>query len=177
MEKSWDFSVQFRLDDSVRQQGDHQCVNVRFSTQHVVWDVAETHMTNCFCNSRARFMTNEARLKINLSQMRNDMWSYKGLDQWTNNTSAASIKLSCLFFMTSWTEFKKEGNSPYLMAATISNGACLWMSLERWKHSPADLLWLYDTSGVITLQIAAWMQMQQSTSLDQTKQLKKKVNV
>lgn len=78
-----------------------------------------------FCNSHARFMTNEARLKINLSQMRNDMWSYKGLDQWTDNTSAASIKLSCRFFMTSWTEFKNKGNRPYLMAAKISNRTCM----------------------------------------------------
>lgn len=81
------------------------------SSPNIVWDIAVIHMKNCFCNSRARFMTNEERLKINLSQMRNDMWSYKGLDQRTNSTSAASIKSSCLFFMTSWNEFK--GNRPY----------------------------------------------------------------
>lgn len=161
MEKNWDFSVQSWLIDSVRQHGEHQCVNTRFSTQHVVWDAAETHKTNCLCNPHARFMTNEARLKINLSQMRNDMRSYKGLDQQTNNTSAAPIKLSCLFFMTSWSEFKKKGNGPYLMAAKVSNGTCPWMSLERWKHSPADLVWLYDTSGGVTLQTAARMHMQQ----------------
>lgn len=135
MEKSWDFSLRFWLNHSVRLQGDHQCVNVRFFTQHVVQDVAETHMTNCFCNSQAIFMTNEARLKINLSQMRDNMWSYKGLDQGTNNTSGASIKLSCHFFMTSWTEFKKKDNRPYLIVAKISNRTYLWMSSERWKHS------------------------------------------
>lgn len=140
MKKSWGFSGQFCLNDTVRQQGVHQHVRVKFSTQHVVCDVAEIHMTNCFCNSYSRFMTNEARLKINLSRMRNDLCFYMGLDQRTNNTSAASIKLSCLCFMTSWAEFKKKSSRLDLIAATISNWTCLRVSLERWKHSLSDLL-------------------------------------